>query len=271
MSLAPPIGLVPAAGHARRLGPMPVSKEVFPLGIEGTETKGDVRVRVPIDSLLQAFRAAGAETAYVVLREGKWDIPTYLGGGEAHDLSLAYLVTPPTSGVPFTIDQATPFVRESTVLFGFPDIVFSPQNVFLSLLRRLDDTGGDLVLGLFHARTPSKVDMVDVDDEGDVQSLVIKPSHTSLTYTWLIAAWTPTFTRFLHEEVQRRRGDSSVQAPETHFGHIIESAIGTDLSVSAVMLDDASYTDVGTVEALKSVLRRSNRSPTPAHDPFCSF
>lgn len=113
----PPIGLVPAAGYARRLGSLPVSKEVFPLGIVPTVAEGGSRVQVPVDSLLEAFRMAEAETAYVVLREGKWDVPAYLGPGDAYELSLAYLVTPPTLGVPFTIDVASPFVRDAVVLF----------------------------------------------------------------------------------------------------------------------------------------------------------
>jgi len=257
MSPAFPIGLVPAAGYARRLGSLPVSKEVFPLGVAPTAGEKGSNVEVPVDSLLEAFRTAGAETAYLVLRKGKWDVPAYLGRGDAYALSLAYVVTPPTPGVPFTIDTALPFVRDAVVLFGFPDIVFEPRDAFVQLRRRLRESNADLVLGLFPARNPAKVDMVDLDAQGDVRALVIKPARTSLTYTWLLAAWTPTFTQFLHEEVQRRREYAPMDDAEVHLGHVISAAIEAELGVTGVVLDGASYTDIGTLDALQSVLRRT--------------
>ena len=237
MSSSAPIGLIPAAGHARRLGSIPVSKEVFPVGV-GADQNGEGQLRVAVDSLLHSFRDAGAEVAYTVLREGKWDVPAYLGGGAAYDLSLAYLVTSPTPGVPFTIDEATPFLRDARVLFGFPDVVFEPRDAHTQLLERLEDTGAALVLGLFPAREPSKADMVDVDAEGRVCSVVVKPTQTQLTYTWMIAAWTPSFTRFLHKEI-RHRERPLADAPELHLGHVINDAVEAGLPVASVALDDA--------------------------------
>jgi glucose-1-phosphate thymidylyltransferase len=249
--------VIPAAGYARRLGALPVSKEVFPLGTE-TAADGTARVRVPADAVLRAFREAGASRACVVLRNGKWDIPAYLGGGEEYDLALAYLVTPPTPGVPFTIDRALPFIADAIVLFGFPDVVFEPRDAFVQLRRRLNDTGAELVLGLFPARDPSKVDMVDLDPQGAIRSLVIKPEQTTLRYTWLLAAWTPTFTRFLHTYVRRRRGHAPLDDGEVHFGDVIEAAIEAGLAVTTAVVDDASYTDVGTLDALDSVRRHTS-------------
>ncbi len=188
------VGVVPAAGWGRRVAPLPCSKEIYPVGwhVEG-EQKG--RPKVAVHYLLENMRRAGARRAYVVLREGKWDIPAYLGDGRHVGLALAYLmvhVPHVPHGVPFTIDAAYPFVREAHVLFGFPDVLFRPVDAFERLLARQQATGADLVLGLFPTDRPHKMDMVELDARDHVRSLAIKPATaTSLQYTWLIAAWAP--------------------------------------------------------------------------------
>ena len=86
------VGLIPAAGQARRLAPLPCSKEVFPVGFEPVDAKGVGRPKPVCIFLLEKMAAAGAWKVYIVLRDGKWDIPSYLGDGSRYGLSLAYLM-----------------------------------------------------------------------------------------------------------------------------------------------------------------------------------
>ena len=72
--------------------------------------------------------------AYIVLRPGKWDIPAYFGDGSILNMHLAYLMLGVPFGVPFTLDQAYPFVRYATVAFGFPDILFEPEDGFVQIV-----------------------------------------------------------------------------------------------------------------------------------------
>ena len=76
------VGLVPAAGRARRLGLLPVSKELYPIGFTRDSETGDLRPTVASHHLFEKFRRAGVGSAYVILREGKWDIPAFLGEGQ---------------------------------------------------------------------------------------------------------------------------------------------------------------------------------------------
>ena len=81
------IGLVPAGGSARRLGQIPCSKEIFPLGFAG-EGK-ERRPKAVSEYLLDKYRAAGCEKVFFILRQGKWDIPAYYGDGHHLRLGLA--------------------------------------------------------------------------------------------------------------------------------------------------------------------------------------
>ena len=84
-----------------------------------------------------------------MLRDGKWDIPSYFGEGESSVVSLAYVVIADSIGPADTLDRAYPFVKNDTVLFGFPDILFGPDDAFERLLNRLHESEAEIVLGLF--------------------------------------------------------------------------------------------------------------------------
>lgn len=192
------VGLLPAAGQAARIAPLPCSKELYPIGFRQVDSHS-LRPKVVSHYLLEKMRLAGAKKAYIIIREGKWDIPTYLRDGTIVDMSLAYLMITLPFGAPYTLDQAYPFVQNALIVFGFPDIIFQPDDAFVQLISKQMDTGADLVLGLFPAIQPQKMDMVDLDDKGLIRRIVIKPDQTDLFYTWIIAVWTPVFTDFLHK------------------------------------------------------------------------
>ncbi len=237
------IGLMPAAGEATRLSPLPCSKELYPVGFRPAEQGSSVRPKVVCHYLLEKMRLAGVTRAYIILREGKWDIPAYFGGGEILDMHLAYLMMDLPFGVPYTLDQAYPFVQDAMLAFGFPDIIFQPDDAFVQLLARQAVTNADIVLGLFPADQPQKIDMVDLDANGRVHQIVIKPRRTNLRYTWIIAVWTPVFTRFMHEYL------SSVNAHkqrELFVGDVIQEAIDKNWQVESVIYPHGTYLDIGT-------------------------
>jgi glucose-1-phosphate thymidylyltransferase len=169
------IGLVPAAGTASRVAPLPCSKEIFPIGFHAPGTPLGLRPKAAIHHLLENMRNAGAGRAYIILRHGKWDIPAYLGDGKGVDLPLGYLIMDLPFGVPFTLDQAYPFARKATVLFGFPDILCQPDHALRRLREHLLETRSDLVLGLFPVQRPQKMDMVALDSERRIRGITIKP------------------------------------------------------------------------------------------------
>ena len=117
------IGLIPAGGVGKRLAPLPCSKEIYPVGFTETDNKRERRPKAVCHYLLEKMRLAGIRKAFVVLRNGKWDIPSYLGDGKMLDMQLAYLMMDLPYGPPYTLNQASPFVKDALVAFGFPDIL----------------------------------------------------------------------------------------------------------------------------------------------------
>ncbi|MFP4229387.1 MAG: NDP-sugar synthase [Salinivenus sp.] len=207
--------------------------------------------------LFEKFQQAGIENVFVVLREGKWDIPSYWGDGHRIGLNIAYLMMRRPYGTPFTLDQAYPFVREQRVAMGFPDILFSPDDAFVQLLHHQDATGADVVLGLFPARAPEKVDMVTLDAKGRPTNIAIKPKETSCTYTWICAVWTPVFTSYLHEFLAERERLGRPEE-ELYVGDVLQQALGDGLAVEAVRFPEGTYADIGTPDTLVQVLHEKH-------------
>jgi glucose-1-phosphate thymidylyltransferase len=252
------IGLIPAAGQATRISPLPCSKELYPLGFRQINQGRSIRPKVVCHYLLEKMHIAGVTKAYVILRKNKWDIPAYFGDGKLLDMHLAYLMLGLPYGVPYTLDQAYPFIQHAMVVFGFPDIIFKPKDAFLHLLNRQAESKADVVLGLFLARQPQKVDMVDLDREGMVRGIQIKPARTDRRYTWIIAVWTPVFTHFMHEYVssslKENNNDqtdySTAKQCEVFMGDVIHGAIEQGIIVIGHIFAGSRYIDIGTPEDL---------------------
>lgn len=253
MSLSlPVVGLIPAAGFARRISShLSVSKEVFPVMLSDGS-------RRPVASfLIDSFREVGVDKAYMVLREGKWDVIERLSDHQFIDLPLSYIVTNATNGVPFTLDKSYAFVKNSLVLLGFPDIIFTPIDAFQRLLDKQEKTEADLVLGLFKTQKSHKADMVSLGDNSELQDIIIKPKETSLSYTWIIALWTPAFTQFLHDFLHQNV--SSNGQKELHIGEVVRAAIQSKIKTSYVTFETGSFLDIGTPEDLCSIQDQSWR------------
>lgn len=250
---------MPAAGEAKRIAPIPCSKELFPVGFLAPSNPGAALPKVACQYLIESMRSSGVQNVFCVLREGKWDIPTYLQDGRGLNVNLAYLMMGRPFGVPFTLDQAYPFVRDALIVCGFPDILFRPADAFVHLLERQADTQAEIVLGLFPTDRPQKVDMVELDARSRVCDIVIKPTQTSLRYTWLIAAWTPAFTWYMHSHLcamsQMELDELIAGRSEIFLGDVIRSAIRDNMQVEAVRFDAGEYLDIGTPDDLLRAVR----------------
>ena len=208
--------------------------------------------------LLEKMRTAGVKDVYIVLRKGKWDIPAYLGDGSSLDMNLAYLIMGLPFGVPYTLNQAYPFIQQAIVTFGFPDIVFQSAGAFNDLLDRQETSQADVVLGLFPVDNPNKFHMVELSRDGMIHNIVLNPVATHLEYTWIIAAWTYTFTQFMHQYLnniigQKRKIEVVAGASgrtELHLSEVLQHAIDEKLKVEGVIFSGDSCLDIGTHDDL---------------------
>lgn len=260
------IGLLPAGGKATRVAPLPCSKEIYPVGFRQLDQGRGLRPKAACHYLLEKMRLAGVSKAYIILRKGKWDIPAYLGDGAMLDMQLAYLILNLPFGVPYTLDQAYAFVQNAMVIFGFPDIIFQPDDAFSQLLKKQAESNADIVLGLFPAHQSHKMDMVDLGTDGRVRKVDIKPVQTRLRYTWIIAVWTPKFTSFMHDYIFAGKKGNIKGKPlfgfkerdEIFMGDVIQAAIQNDLRIDKVFFEDGEYLDIGTPEDLVKAVQLTN-------------
>jgi glucose-1-phosphate thymidylyltransferase len=253
----PIIGLLPAGGRATRISPLPLSKELYPIGLDVWGNESNLRPKVVSHYLLEKMQLVGIETAYFILRPGKWDIPAYFGDGTMLSMNLGYLIMGLPYGVPFTLDQAYPFVRDAIIALGFPDILFQPEDAFGRILTRLDSSNADVVLGLFPCDHPEKAGMVDFDTTGRVHTIIEKVKECNLSYMWGMAVWTPAFTEFLHKKIECfKTKDNLPELPELKLSDVFQDGIDNGLHIEAEILPDASYIDIGTPEDLVHAVRK---------------
>lgn len=249
------IGVVPMAGRATRLAQLPCSKEILPVEPpKGINNAGE-GPRVVCEYLLEKMHEAGISRVYVILREGKWDIPAYLGDGSRAGLQLAYLMMGLPYGTPYSVDQAYPFLQHAIVTFGFPDMILGPGNIFGELLEYQRMNHADVVLGLFPADRQEKVDMVEMSSNGRVKQIIIKPRHTELQATWGVAVWTPVFTHFMHEFLISHQKIAE-REPELFMGDVVRAGIKEGLSVYGVQVSGLPFIDIGTPDDLERSIRR---------------
>lgn len=253
------IGLIPAGGFGTRIAPLPCSKEIFPLGFQYSAKNKEIRPKVACHYLLEKMAKANANKAYVILRPEKWDIPLYLRNGKGIGINIAYLITDPNSGTPYTVDHAYHFIENALILFGFPDIIFGPNDAFVRLMDRYNACGADIVLGLYRAHQPQKMDMVRLNRAGRIVEIVIKPCSTDLEYTWITAVWTSRFTHFMHTYLSGFSINQVGKRKELYIGDVIQAGLKEGISVETVIFDNETYVDIGTPEDLiKAVKKYAN-------------
>lgn len=227
------VAVIPAAGAGTRLPDRELSKELMPYGRPGT---GGEPV---ISHLLRCLGQAEIDDMIIVLRDDKTDIAEYLASPKWGSDNFRITMTPGTSGVPETVALGVRDAGARNVAFGFPDILFEPQDAFVELMHQLDNSEADVVLGLFPTDTPEKMDMVATDCQGHVTDIQIKPDSTTLTLTWILATWTPRFSTFLTDN-----HDGS------HLGHTFQLAMAEGFIISSVAFGDGRSLDIGTPDDL---------------------
>ena len=262
------VGLIPAGGKGKRIAPLPFSKELFPVGFHDANDDIGFQPKMISHYLLEKMRLASIAKAYIILRKGKWDIPAYFGDGKILDMHLAYLMMDLPFGVPYTLDQAFPFVQDKLVAMGFPDVLLQPQTSFIQLLKKQVETNSDVVLGLYPTDQPHKMDVVDLKKDGSINAITVKPSKSSKTksrYAWQTAVWTPLFTKYLHafvaEHKKRFSANSSIKEEEDmqelFLGDVFQAAITDKFNINSVVFSEGSCLDIGTSEDLLKALQKS--------------
>lgn len=212
------VGVIPAAGFARRLQPLDRSKETYPIG-----------ERPVIDYLVERMRLAPCSRIRIVTRPEKTDVLQYADSQHAEVVTG----TPPTLGHSLALGLAG-LEPDEVVLIGFPDSIWEPVDGYAALLRTVEE-GHDVVLGLFRAQRPETCDVVLLGDSGIVRDLELKSPKPSSDVFWGAAA-----ARARALEGLSRAGD-----PGALFKELCRV-----LPIPAVWLSER-YVDIGTKAGLE--------------------
>jgi glucose-1-phosphate thymidylyltransferase len=209
------VGIVPAAGVARRLQPLPCSKEL--LLVEG---------RPVIEYLLTRLERAGCEEIRVVTRPDKADLRGYLSGRDV-EVMLAE-----TGSAAESLALGTAGLGDrDTVLFGFPDTIWHPEDGLADVREALRPPYR-VALGIFHGEEPARSDVVEVDDDR-VTRVHVKPRVPPGDQVWGCAALEAGTLRTVADEAG-----------------VLFDALARRGLVAAVELP-GSFVDVGTPQAMR--------------------
>lgn len=203
------------------------------------------------------MREAGIEHALMIIRDSKRDIPAFLNNGRDVGVSLTYVVTTATAGVPYTIDRAYTQLHDAVTALGFPDILVEDTSCLARLVHAYRARPVDLLLGLFPLAEPDTMDAVEVNDRRVVR-VISKPGPTSLTHTWAFAVWRASFTEFMRQWLAQTNSRTS-SSREIFVGDVIQAAIDAGLGIEGTAVSNQPFLDVGTPQGLADARRRFGR------------
>jgi NDP-sugar pyrophosphorylase family protein len=225
------VGVVPAAGYARRLGKLALSKEMLP-----------VRGRPIMDHIIERMRIGGADAVRVITRAAKADVTK-----RANELGAEVICCDTQSPSESIAVGTAGLHHDSVVLIGYPDTTWEPADGYRRLLADVG-THWQVVLGLFGGADLERSDVATIDDNGRVIDIAVKPHAPRGTLIWGCACAT----------VRALSGIDSF----ADIGYFW-SRLCRDGRVAGIHLSD-DYADIGTRAALAATIAENARQePEP--------
>ena len=259
-NVTPVTGLIPAAGRASRLPGLTCSKDLLPV----PETGSDASCAA-IENSVKFLRECGIEHQNVVIAPGTKDIPGLLGDGSRLGAKVFYTTIVDSRSVPDSLSAGLEGNSRSNVVLVFPDIMFEPRAAIAQSIAGFGSTECDVLLSLIPSSRGEKVDMVTVDDDGMVQGIAPKPGAGISGWTWVAAAWSPEFSAYLRQFVDKNADSAArLQGREPYVGDVINAAIDDGLLVRAERFKQGGMIDIGTPDDYASVWHQSGQALPPA-------
>lgn len=254
----PFIGLLPAAGRARRLAPLRYPKELLPISYEH-DGAGGTRARAVAEYAIEAIRLAEVVRVLLVVAPWKMDIVSYVGDGRQFGVDVGYLYQQDARGLPPALDLASPWCRGCHTVFALPDTIFEPRDALRTLRALYLDERADLALAVFPTPEPHRLGPVVLDGRR-VARVLDKPAVPPAANTWAAGIWNDAFTDLLHDA---SRASAGQDGREPVLGDVFERAIHEGFRVVGLEFRGGSFTDIGTPEGMQRWLA-GTRPPTLA-------
>lgn len=248
------VGLIPAAGHARRLASRAGSKELIPVPDDV-----DIGLQRPVAAgLLKQMVGARCARVFFITRAEKADIAKAFGSGHQYHVPIGYVMIEDSWGPPFTLAAAFKFAPGAGFAIGFPDIMIDPPDAMSQLASRLhaNKNDADVVVATFPAHAGQGVDLITSDDHGLVTEIMPKeqnPAWPAQGKTWLLAVWRPSFTAFFERTLERFReqmNQEQTERPDLPTGKIFAQALQAGIVIDSVHFQQGRFLDIGEPDRL---------------------
>jgi bifunctional N-acetylglucosamine-1-phosphate-uridyltransferase/glucosamine-1-phosphate-acetyltransferase GlmU-like protein len=218
------IAIIPAGGHAVRMGGLP--KMLLPSPSGGTL----------LSTLLDRIEAAAPREVVIAATNGnKKLLKSYRARAALFDA-----VTP-------TMTHAVLLARgnrhmDDKVLFGMPDTWWQNDDVFQRLSAALDD-GADVAVAVWPVRENQRGQggQVNIWPDNRIVHVVDKDPACDYSYIWGALAWKPVFWNYLDADMP-------------HVGYGLQPAIDAGVVVTSVVMPGA-YWDCGTPNGYFACIR----------------
>jgi glucose-1-phosphate thymidylyltransferase len=260
----PFIGLLPAAGRARRLAPLRYPKELLPINYERDDA-GGMRARAIAEYAIEAIRLAEVMRVLLVVAPWKMDIVSYVGDGRQFGVDVGYLYQQDARGLPPALDLASPWCHGCHTVFALPDTIFQPRDALRTLRALYLDERADLALAVFPTPEPHRLGPVVLNGR-QVARVLDKPTVPPAANTWAAGIWSDQFTALLHDSATSTCKDT---AAEPVLGAVFERAIREGMRVVGLEFRDGSFVDIGTPDGMLRCLTGAKpaKQPEPAKQP----
>lgn len=246
------VGLIPAAGHARRLASPAGSKELIPV-----PDHAETGLQRPVAAgLLNQMVGARCARVFFITRAEKADIAKAFGSGNHYHVPIGYVMIEESWGPPFTLAAAFKFAPGAGFAIGFPDIMIDPPDAMSQLASRLRSGNAEVVIATFPAQADQGVDLITSDENGVVTGIMPKeqnPSWPALGKTWLLAVWRPSFTEIFErtlEHFRKQMHHEQSEHPDLPTGKIFAQALQAGLVIESVHFEQGRFLDIGAPDRL---------------------
>jgi glucose-1-phosphate thymidylyltransferase len=212
------VGVIPAAGYATRLQPLPCSKEML-----------QIRGRPVMDYVVERMRHTDCELR-VVTRPEKEDVIAH-----AKELGATIVLGYPTTTSESFAAGMEDLAPEDIVLIGWPDTLWEPEDGYVQLIEAVEE-GHEIALGLFETPDLERSDVLSFDESGRITGIHIKPADPPSTWIWGCAA----------ARLRALAGLERKEWPGAFFNSLCQKGV----ELYALRLSDV-WLDIGTREALE--------------------
>jgi len=160
-------GLIPAAGHGKRLEPitLAIPKELLMLGDKAV-----------IEYVINAMKSTGITEITIVVGWRKHAILDYLGSGERLGVKITYVVQDKRDGLAKAVFAGEHLKEDGPFLVVLGDNFFYPQMFLKDIVSFHQEKGADATIGVVEVENPTRHGIIKPGENDKIADIIEKPT-----------------------------------------------------------------------------------------------